>query len=277
MNDILTIKNYLLYLKTKCNLSISLHSFNSNLILKKELISFNIHDNPYCIYIKTCNEAHNHCIEKQEKIIQKCKFGAFEGVCWAGVKEYVYPFTCNRKLLGFICVSGYRTQQNEYPISVSRKYNLDKTLLQSTYATLKKELPPKEYVDALVYPLCNMLELAHIKAEQSFEQPNTCIGKIIQYIKQNYTKNITSTTLCKQFHCSRSYLSKVFNTEMKTSITEYITSLRIDTAKSLLAHTKLTIAEIALSVGYNEAYYFSNVFKKHTNTTPSSYRKAQKK
>ena len=77
MNEILAIKNYILYLKNHCNLSISIHSHTSNLLLKKELIVFNIHDNPYCICVKSCNEAYKHCCEKQIKISEKCQNGAF--------------------------------------------------------------------------------------------------------------------------------------------------------------------------------------------------------
>ena len=92
MYDITAIKNYIRFLKKEHNLSVTLHiNDDSGLAVANELVMFNIHDNSYCAYIKTYPDAWAHCIEKQEKVLNKCASGAFEGVCYAGVKEYVYP------------------------------------------------------------------------------------------------------------------------------------------------------------------------------------------
>ena len=277
MNEILAIKNYILYLKNHCKLSVSIHSHTSNLLLKKELIVFNIHDNPYCICVKSCNEAYKHCCEKQIKISEKCQNGAFSGVCWAGVKEFVYPVMYEKSVIGFICVSGFASERgNEYLLAVSQKYGLPIEQLQTAYKTLKKEIPEKEYIDTLVYPLVAMLEWAHIKALATPQKEETQIRKIVLFIKKNYTQEITSETLCKEFGCSRSHLSKLFNEEMKTTLRDYITGLRVEAAKNLLLYGKLEISEIALSVGFNEAYYFTRIFKKYTGVTPLRYRKEGK-
>lgn len=277
MNDISAIKNYILYLKRECSLAVTIHSWSSHLILKKDLIAFNIHENPYCIYVKSCKAAQEHCIAKQSKIVEKCKDGSFCGVCYAGVKEYVYPILHNGNVVGFICVSGFSCENgNEYISTVAKKYDLSYDTLLATYKALKVNMPEKAYVDTLIYPLCYMFELAHIKAVSDIEQESTLICKIIHYLKKNYTLDITSETLCAEFQCSRSHLSRLFNQQMKLSIREYINSLRIESAKILLRDTKLEIADIAISVGFSEPNYFTSVFKKYVNLTPSAYRKSQK-
>ncbi len=276
MNDITAIKNYILYLKKACSLAVTLHSCGSRLILKKDLLAFNIHENPYCIFVKSCKAAQEHCINKQARIAEKCKSGSFCGVCYAGVKEYVYPIFFNNNVVGFICVSGFSCANGkEYVTAIAKKYNFPYDTLLTTYKTLKNEMPEKAYVDTLIYPLCHMLELAHIKAVYDVEHENTFIYRIIHYLKQSYTQEITSETLCREFHCSRSHLSRIFNEQIKMTIREYINSLRIESAKTLLRDTKLEIAEIATSIGFSEPNYFTSVFKKYTNSTPSAYRKAQ--
>ena len=274
MNDLLIIKNYILYLKRKCNLQITIHSHSSRLLLKKDFLTFNVHENPYCVYVKTCENAQLHCIKKQPQIIKKAKNGSFCGVCWAGVKEYIYPITHDDNVVGFISVSGFSNSNgNEYISAVAQKYDLNYRQLKSTYKTLKKDLPDKDYVDTLVYPLCHMLELAHIKAAQETQTGDTLIGRIIQYLKKHYMQNITSELLCKEFHCSRSTLSKIFNKELKMPLREYINEIRIEAAKGLLMYTRLDITEIAFSVGFNESYYFTTIFKKRVNMTPTQYRR----
>ena len=165
---------------------------------------------------------------------------------------------------------------SEYISRVAKKYNLPLEQLKLSYNALKKDMPPKEYVDTLIYPLCHMLELAHLKADKLVQKEDTLINKVVQFIKKNYTQNLTSTILCKEFNCSRSYLSKLFNTTMHITIPEYITKLRIESAKSLLQHTNLDVSEIALSVGFNESYYFTMQFKKLVGKTPSTFRKQYK-
>ena len=273
MYDITSIKNYILYLKKECSLAITLHIRGiDNVVVPSELISFNIHDNPYCIYVKTCKEAQNHCIERQWKIHNKCKDGSFQGVCYAGVKEYIYPIKHNERVLGFISVSGYKCENaNEYINSVSNKYALSKEGLVSNYKSLKDRVPSKQTLDTLITPLCNMLELAYIKSDNNVSQRFS--DKIVWYIKKNHTSNISSEDICKEFSCSRSKMSRSFNKDIKMSLKEYINHLRIEDAKALLSYSDLTITEIAYSVGFSDSNYFTEVFKKLTGMTPSAYAK----
>jgi YesN/AraC family two-component response regulator len=172
-------------------------------------------------------------------------------------------------------VSGFACKNsNEYIKAISLKYDLSYDALHETYQSLKPEMPPKPYVDTLINPLCYMLELAHIKSSKNIRSEQSLIERITQYIRTNYTQDITSQTLCHKFNCSRSHLSRIFNEEMKTSIREHITSLRIESAKTLLRDTRLEIAEIAMAIGFSEPNYFTTIFKKHTNLTPSAYRKS---
>lgn len=56
-------------------------------------------------------------------------------------------------------------------------------------------------------------------------------------------------------------------------IGDFITSIRLKKSAALLIHTNKTVSEIASDVGFNNAQYFSTIFKKNFNSTPSQYRK----
>ncbi len=274
MDNIQIIKDYIIFLKTNHKLSITLHPIKpEDVISASELISFNIHDNSYCVYLKSCSEARKHCIKRQGRVLDKCT-SPFEGVCYAGVKEFVYPIFNGREVIGFISVSGYKTDNyNSYIEKVSREYSLNYSTLKEIYASLKNEIPPKEYVDTLILPLCKMLELAYIKTEKIPKSNETLAQKIKRYLKLHRNENITSKDICRALLCSRSYMSTEFNKHTGMSIREYINKLRIEDAKLLLTNSDLTITEIAFSVGFSDSNYFSNVFKSIVGVSPIKYRK----
>ena len=63
-----------------------------------------------------------------------------------------------------------------------------------------------------------------------------------------------------------------FKKVMKIPPNKYIQTIRISAAKELLQTTDLSINQIAELIGYNDSFYFSKVFKKATNVTPSEFR-----
>ncbi len=275
MYDITAIKNYILYLKKECGLLISLHIGGmDHIIIPSELISFNIHENSYCIYIKNCEQAQNHCIAKQAAIIEKCAQGSFCGICHAGVKEYVYPIINREQTIGFISVSGYQCENHhEYLYAIATKYGFPEAELFAAYGALRKEIPNKQWVDTLIQPLCDMLSLAYLKTENNENQEQSFCDQMVRYLKKNHNQNISSTDICRHFNCSRSHISHKFNEKMGISIKQYINQLRIEDAKNMLLYSELTVTEIAFSVGFSDSNYFTGIFKKQTGFTPSAFRK----
>ena len=70
----------------------------------------------------------------------------------------------------------------------------------------------------------------------------------------------------------RKYLSRLFKKEMGITLTAYIADLRTKKAAELLKTSMLSVAEIAMYVGYPDSNYFVKVFKKRYGMTPSAYR-----
>ena len=271
------IKNYILFLKRECKLEITLHPCgNEQLISDSELVLFNIHENPYCVYIKTFPDAFEHCIKRQEKVIDKCRNGSFCGTCYAGMREYVYPIYDDDLLVGFISVSGYRdSNYGSYIDKCSNRFDIPKRSLRKAILSLKGEMPDKAYVDTLIIPLMRMFELAYSKLANK-EKDNNMVLEIIKYINRHYAENITLQQICGEFSRSRSCISHAFKKETGRSFREYLIDVRIQSAKSLLCHSNLTISEIAFSVGFNDSNYFSSVFKSHTGISPRMYRNRNK-
>ena len=275
MYDMTAIENYIHYLKTKCDLSVSLHMYDyNNLINLSALIPFSFHDNSYCVYVKTCKDAYGQCCLKQTKTKIKSRNGAYLGSCYAGVQEYVYPIYNAEEPIGFVCVSGYQCENAESRLnSVSQKYDLGFEKLSAFYNTLKTKIPPKDEVDTLIHPLCEMLELAYIQSKKKPYYLQSFAERVAHYLVVNHTKKISSKDVCEHFSCSRSYMSREFNRYTGKTMREYLTELRIKDALTLLENSSLSVSEISYSVGFNDSNYFSSVFKSNIGISPQEYRK----
>ncbi|MEA4832444.1 HTH-type transcriptional activator RhaR [bioreactor metagenome] len=97
---------------------------------------------------------------------------------------------------------------------------------------------------------------------------------IIKYCLENYTSKLTLEQMASHLHISRHYISHLFSSEMKTGFLEYVNSLRVNKAKSMLESPEERITDIALSCGFENQRTFNRVFLKFCGVTPREYRKA---
>lgn len=106
--------------------------------------------------------------------------------------------------------------------------------------------------------------------------PSNVISKLdpaIQYIYDNFiNQSINISYLAKLSCMSEVHFRRLFKKIYSTSPSKYITNLKINRSKELLKYKTYTIAHIAVSVGFQNIYYFSKVFKQETGVTPSEYR-----
>ena len=99
-----------------------------------------------------------------------------------------------------------------------------------------------------------------------------------EYIDNHYYHPTLSVqAVAQHLHISRCYLRDIFIRELGLSPREYITQLRIDRAKELLAAFDYPISTIAASVGYDDLFQFSRFFTAHVGCSPSEYRKTADK
>jgi Response regulator containing CheY-like receiver domain and AraC-type DNA-binding domain len=99
------------------------------------------------------------------------------------------------------------------------------------------------------------------------------IQKILIYIGKNYEKEISFQEIADEFHINDSYLSALFKKEIGINLSNYLQRYRLNRAMELLRNSDLRINEIANKVGYQNACYFTEQFKKVYNITPSEIRK----
>ena len=97
------------------------------------------------------------------------------------------------------------------------------------------------------------------------------IEKAIEYILQNYNKNIKNEELAEISGLSTVYFRKLFTSIMGMPPIAYARKIRIEKAKEMLTSDYGTLASVAQLLGYSNPYDFSRDFKKHTGIPPSKY------
>ncbi|WEK55524.1 MAG: AraC family transcriptional regulator [Candidatus Cohnella colombiensis] len=109
--------------------------------------------------------------------------------------------------------------------------------------------------------------------ENESKQPSEHYVKLcMEYMQQNYDRNIQVKDIAAAVNVHPGYLHRIFKQHAGTTLTEYLTSLRMEKAKMLLLHSNIAIADIADYVGIGSRQYFHALFKKHTELTPIAFR-----
>ncbi|MCR5415845.1 MAG: response regulator [Pseudobutyrivibrio sp.] len=104
-------------------------------------------------------------------------------------------------------------------------------------------------------------------------QSMSAVNMAKQYIDENYMKELTLDDVSRVVNISSYYFSKLFKEETGENFIDYLTKLRIETAKNLLKTTTKSIKEISADVGYSDPNYFSRNFKKYTGKTPTDFQR----
>jgi two-component system response regulator YesN len=97
--------------------------------------------------------------------------------------------------------------------------------------------------------------------------------KAVNFITENYAKDISITDISSALFISNVYLSQVFKRETGMGVIKYVIRYRVDQAKKLLRETDEFIYAISEKVGFHEFRHFSRTFRELTGFSPTEYRK----
>ena len=123
------------------------------------------------------------------------------------------------------------------------------------------------------YAIKKVNSVVHLIELNKNNQTKMVAEYIKDFIDENYMKQDTNAgNIAERFGVSGSYIGSLFREQQKTTITKYITQLRIEKAIQLLSNTKLQIQAISKMVGYSDQNYFARIFKKQTGLSPGEYR-----
>ena len=99
------------------------------------------------------------------------------------------------------------------------------------------------------------------------------IGSLLSFMERSYAEDLTLSQLAKQANMSKSTLNRVFHKTMHMPPINYLISIRIARARTLLEQADARVTDVAFEVGFSDSNYFSRMFKLMTGISPLEYKK----
>ena len=157
---------------------------------------------------------------------------------------------------------------SKYDTDISQNENIYLALkdIQSKEKSSLTDIQNKVLENEITRKYCLLVQSHSLR---TYSKP---IQNIINYISFNLTADLSLNALSEEFMLNSSYLSTLFKKETGVPLTNFVNNKRIEHAIYLLNTTQSAIQDIAAQCGINDVNYFTKLFKKLKNMTPTQYR-----
>jgi len=229
----------------------------------------------FCGLVQKNEKAHQLCVSndiatfelvrKSQKVyIYQCHFGLFEAVA---------PLYSMGELMGYMMMGQLLdtfAASREHVYQAALPYVVDKDALRRAVDQIPINTKEKMLSCITIMDICaKYITLSN----RVLPSKKDLAAEIRQYIYQNYNQKITIDLLCKRFFCSRSTLINTFKKNNCGTINQYCNSVKMKKAAESLLCSGKCIKQISAECGFEDQNYFSKLFYKFYQMSPTEYRK----
>ncbi|MHC4886239.1 MAG: AraC family transcriptional regulator [Planctomycetota bacterium] len=157
-----------------------------------------------------------------------------------------------------------------YRVSTSSPLYLFSEYVVSTF---QGRGPEREQVKRLALSLLDELRAARQGGDEELAELPASLREVLQSIDDNLHRGFSVEDVARALKRSTSQTRRLFARWLDCSPVEYINRRRVEQARRLLSTTRMPVARVAVSVGLDDPFYFSRLFKRHTGLSPLAYRK----
>lgn len=155
--------------------------------------------------------------------------------------------------------------------SIGRKWNLP---IEDCHAVVREMMSPDTSDEELFAMLMEYIESSmFLIAHTRIYKPAGVIQLAEKYMEEHYAEQISLESIADYVKLSSFYFSRFYKKVTSMNFSDKLSQIRIEHAKELLCREELSVKMVAYLVGYQEANYFSKIFKKLTGQTASEYKK----
>lgn len=202
-----------------------------------------------------------------EKLLNKLRVAVTSGGEWQSVTDELFRFGIEKPALQDMRLVMYDI--SKIIMQISKEKNI---------SSVAEELKIKSIADAESFSMFRekMQEIVNEinSYTESEEEQVDNIAKIKAFISQNYKdSNLNNHIIAEHVGVSVNYISKYFKEQTGEGLLNYITRIRVQYAKELLATTDMVIKDIAVEVGFYNALALMRAYKKVEGITPTQYRR----
>ena len=148
-----------------------------------------------------------------------------------------------------------------------------KTLFQEIIQELQlKKILFENIIIHDLYKLLTLIERSK-SFQHNFSEDRSSLDRLIIQLNHHYMDAWTISSMASYCNLSKDYFAHYFKKTLGLAPMHFLTRLRIEKAVELLQDEDLSVSYIASLVGYEDALYFSRVFKKATGFSPKTYHK----
>ena len=157
-------------------------------------------------------------------------------------------------------------------------YSLQSIYKSIVYALIRFNLVDKDIFDISVLDEYDNIDdlindlLNYFNKNDNNDFSELIINEVKTELINNINKKIPLSYFAKKYGYNISYFSQLFKKIVGTSFAEYFILLKMDKAKLLITNSSTPLQNIASSVGYDDYYHFSKMFKKYTQYSPTEFR-----
>ncbi|WP_160035379.1 AraC family transcriptional regulator [Paenibacillus sp. An7] len=146
-----------------------------------------------------------------------------------------------------------------------KSFTDEKTDLYQQYLQIKNVEEFRDWLADSIAVFMNEME------KRSSERAVASIELAKQYIEVHLSEDLSLDIVAAKVFISPKYMSRLFKEELGVTFTEYVTSKRLEKAKTMIERNNMTIEQIASTVGYGTSAYFIKKFKETYGCTPGYY------
>ena len=241
-----------------------------------EILAYPAYDTTFCALLHKSESGCRKCTQSTENLCKQCvreKRGIIER-CHAGLTEAVAPIVDGVSVIGYIMLGQITNECDR------ERFCQDVTDKCKGYKLCDAEL--KAAIDEVLYysdaqlddaaRILNALASGIIHDKIVYYAEISVTQKIVDYIRENLSEDLSVKSLCEVFHLSKSELYRITKGCMPEGIAAFVKKERIKKAADLLKTTNKPSWEIAAETGFSDVNYFLRIFKAVQGIPAGKYR-----
>lgn len=147
------------------------------------------------------------------------------------------------------------------------KDNLEKKKYYQEYLNFNNQPPENSHT--------GIDEFENSKLKDDMKSKNIVVRQAYQYVIDHVDDKISLTKISDTLGVSKNYFCSLFKQETGENFLNFVSRMKIQRAKTLLAKDNRRVYEVCDYLGYSDVTYFTKLFKKYVHMSPNEYKKSE--